>query len=31
MWGLYCEADITGEEMDISTENNYVKDNEIEC
>jgi hypothetical protein len=30
-WGLYDERDIKGEEIDISAENNYAKDDEITC
>lgn len=31
IWGLYDECDEKGNEMDISTENNYVKDGDIVC
>jgi hypothetical protein len=30
-WGMYNETDVMGQELDISTEDNYVKDTEIEC
>lgn len=31
LYGLYSEDDIIGREMEIERENNYVKDDEIEC
>lgn len=31
IWGLYNEQDIAGDEMDVSNENSYSKEEDIEC
>lgn len=31
MWGLYSEMDMIGKETDIAVENDYAKEEEIEC